>query len=623
MRTSRRRMSPLPPPSPTRPPRPRPRGGARAARQLRAPPSAPSGHGWCPGSLGFDAPRNPGTAPPLRGAAHFAIVSLSDDRMRPLQNLTWGTVSAYAARHGYTARQLSPAAGTKLPIHFAKYSEMLALMDGGYEWLVWLDADVAITNPNVTLESIIAQYAQPTTSLIVARDPWSDRTTLAHMWCPINSGVFFVRVTDWSRRLLRTMVTVATMKGEHYIAFPRKRRFDPGGLIDQPVLTQLLLMEGQLNLSPTEFDIIYRTEYHPHVSIVPGRAINSVYRIGAFYNDHPETAWRPGDWVAHVTGEKNQSRRLALLADIARQAEGPAPVVPALTETLAVPPSVERAVREASDALQGTALSLRQAQLIGTAIHEKAAARGGAASVLVWCAGHVPAYAPLWAQLNPKGQTALVVDPSLDAGAAAAAPDACTALVANVTNVRPSNSDRVDLILAAAARVPCTPACTAARIQLTLLLPAPLRHPWDVIVIDDPLATGPTHQMVFTAAHLMQTGARDGSTDVILLNAERRTLRRYSDGFLGTASLYNTYACPTPSDPDCPGSYLMHWRGPRAAWLADPADAFVAAETAWRDQRAHLEALLDAVEGIKPTRTLKSFRIVRARPLVPHLFRRR
>jgi len=112
-----------------------------------------------------------------------------------------------------------------------------------------------------------------------------------------------------------------------------------------------------------------------------------------------------------------------------------------------VPPSVERAVREASDALQGTALSLRrprprptapplpgpgpwgQAQLIGTAIHEKAATRGGAAggplplpsstvlfhsppslslsvgippsggppapaSVLVWCAGHVPAYAP-------------------------------------------------------------------------------------------------------------------------------------------------------------------------------------------------------------------------------------
>lgn len=40
------------------------------------------------------------------------------------------------------------------------------------------------------------------------------------------------------------------MKGERFIAFPRRRRFDPGGLVDQPVLTQLLAMEGQVNLAP-------------------------------------------------------------------------------------------------------------------------------------------------------------------------------------------------------------------------------------------------------------------------------------------------------------------------------------------------------------------------------------
>lgn len=51
----------------------------------------------------------------------------------------------------------------------------------------------------------------------------------------------------------------------------------------------------------------HRTEYHPHVSIVPGRVMNSAYRKGTYYNDHPETVWRPGDFVVHVTGETNQT----------------------------------------------------------------------------------------------------------------------------------------------------------------------------------------------------------------------------------------------------------------------------------------------------------------------------
>jgi len=83
--------------------------------------------------MGFETSRSP------RAFRHASsLTSRNPFNALPPPPPVSGTVSAYAARHGYTARQLSPAAGTKVPIHFAKYSEMLALMDGGHEWLVWL-----------------------------------------------------------------------------------------------------------------------------------------------------------------------------------------------------------------------------------------------------------------------------------------------------------------------------------------------------------------------------------------------------------------------------------------------------------------------------------------------------
>lgn len=62
-------------------------------------------------------------------------------------------------------------------------------------WIVWAHSS---TVPPGALEFRGGRGGDP----IIARDPWSDRTTLANMWCPVNSGVFFMRASAWSRHVL-------------------------------------------------------------------------------------------------------------------------------------------------------------------------------------------------------------------------------------------------------------------------------------------------------------------------------------------------------------------------------------------------------------------------------------
>eukprot|EP00669_Euglena_mutabilis_P010577 TRINITY_DN5312_c0_g1_i1.p4 TRINITY_DN5312_c0_g1~~TRINITY_DN5312_c0_g1_i1.p4 ORF type:complete len:110 (+),score=27.52 TRINITY_DN5312_c0_g1_i1:261-590(+) len=102
---------------------------------------------------------------------------------------------------------------------------------------------------------------------------------------------------------------------------------------------------------------------------------------------------------------------------------------------------------------------------------------------------------------------------------------------------------------------------------------------------------GPTHQMVFTAA-LLAAGADNSTTDVLLLNAEHRTLRQYADAFLPSHALHNTHGCHQSPDADCLGGLLMHWRLSPPARPVDLPAAFGAVAAAWADRRPLLDRLL-------------------------------
>ena len=51
-------------------------------------------------------------------------------------------------------------------------------------------------------------------------------------------------------------------------------------------------------------------ESHEHVQVVSQRVMNSFFRRGyAFFKtDHENSAWKKGDWLAHVTGSHPDER---------------------------------------------------------------------------------------------------------------------------------------------------------------------------------------------------------------------------------------------------------------------------------------------------------------------------
>jgi hypothetical protein len=108
---------------------------------------------------------------------------------------------AYCARHGYAAFDAVPdlagrhACWGKIPALRA------ALAD--HDWAFWVDSDALVTRPDQRLETLITADAD-----LVAQqpEPWFARTRLdlVRGWAmqPVNTGVFGLRRTDWSLRLL-------------------------------------------------------------------------------------------------------------------------------------------------------------------------------------------------------------------------------------------------------------------------------------------------------------------------------------------------------------------------------------------------------------------------------------
>ncbi len=123
------------------------------------------------------------------------ICSLATGPYLDLLGISATTFADYARRWGWdlvlSAEELSdgrPPAWGKIPF-------VRELLDG-YEWVLWLDADAIV----VDLEADIAGVIEPGKDLYLVEHEWGDEPQR-----PPNSGVFLIRATDWSRRLLDRM----------------------------------------------------------------------------------------------------------------------------------------------------------------------------------------------------------------------------------------------------------------------------------------------------------------------------------------------------------------------------------------------------------------------------------
>ncbi|XP_072960270.1 uncharacterized alpha-1,2-galactosyltransferase C1289.13c-like [Typha angustifolia] len=248
----------------------------------------------------------------------IAIVSLSDDgesiagsvaggrrrssSFKGLMETVEGNKRKYAARMGYDFIDARGLLDRSRP---PSWSKILAVRSHlrYYDWVFWNDADTLVTNPDVSLESILFGVIghgdfDVSPDLIVTED-----------FNGVNAGVFFVRRSEWSERFLDTWWNQTS-----FVQFGSTKSGD------NAALKHLL---GRL---PSE-------ESRAHVGVAPSQCLfnsypwlptwKSAYRLIS----SPWTTWKgaysDGDFMVHLAGLDDKKRWIAnILQDLVEKSVG-------------------------------------------------------------------------------------------------------------------------------------------------------------------------------------------------------------------------------------------------------------------------------------------------------------
>lgn len=229
---------------------------------------------------------------PTRKTPTVKIVTLHT-KSNPWCKCAISNVATYSKLHNYDHIVVRKT-NTKLNhVKFQKYYEVLAEMTTA-SIILLLDCDIAVTNMSIKIEDVYNRYKN---DMVISRD------ALWNSGVPINSGAIMFRKSNWTLNLLKKMSYAKQLKGDKYLS---------NTLVDQPVLTDLLVRENLLQRYPKN-----QFEQSKHVTVVNQQVMNSFYRRGiSFFKNDPEySKWKPGNWMVHVTGSKG-SERLKILQEI-------------------------------------------------------------------------------------------------------------------------------------------------------------------------------------------------------------------------------------------------------------------------------------------------------------------
>ena len=94
----------------------------------------------------------------------------------------------YCAKHGYDFVDADESiVDTTKPIPWSKVRLIQEYLNKKYDYIVWVDGDTHIMNMEIKLEDLIAELSGGS-DLMFVRD-----------WQVINTGVMFIKCSDWSR----------------------------------------------------------------------------------------------------------------------------------------------------------------------------------------------------------------------------------------------------------------------------------------------------------------------------------------------------------------------------------------------------------------------------------------
>ena len=192
---------------------------------------------------------------PCRRSARprLRLITAYDDAIANYGDLAAGNHAAYAGRHGYAHHVYRHGFDPRRPPAWSKLLFTLAAMREA-EWVVWIDADILITDPSRRLEDFIPAGCDFLLARHLAPGPHA------------NTGFYFVRNRFWTRILLRHTYSLE-------------------GVIHHPMWEQMA------------FNILLDRHRFHRLQIVPGRTFNSLYQ-GACEAD----LYRPGDFAIHFAG---------------------------------------------------------------------------------------------------------------------------------------------------------------------------------------------------------------------------------------------------------------------------------------------------------------------------------
>jgi hypothetical protein len=239
---------------------------------------------------------------------NIRIVSITTKGRESFAEISEKSEKSYADKHGYSfviykdsesysaktdlANQVPTqwACSDKaheLPEEWMKFSAVYKqLQDPNIKWVLWMDDDMYITNPDIKLEDYIEKYGNDK-YLIIAKDPHYGRQN-RDSTILFNNGIFLLKNCEQAKDFLRRTWELGVCKNKY-----TQRGTS---LLEQQSMTEIY------NSDP---------EVKTHVQMLETRDLNAIIRFDK-YNDPVETKWKSGDFVAHVTGVCTEFREHAL-----------------------------------------------------------------------------------------------------------------------------------------------------------------------------------------------------------------------------------------------------------------------------------------------------------------------
>ena len=194
----------------------------------------------------------------------ICLVSVSD---RPvLYSKTFPLIQSYATKHGYDVRLHDQVLSKDRHPSWSKIPALkLALQEKKYDYVVWMDDDIVITNPEIPLSFFIDKYAFRTSpaSVMVSSDMPNEPST------SMNCGILFLKANDMGQHILDSAWAYGDMN---------------------PILQQNLSWEQEA------LNFLYRYIMREKFLIIPLPNFQATARFQ--YNT--SVTWRPGMFSIHL-----------------------------------------------------------------------------------------------------------------------------------------------------------------------------------------------------------------------------------------------------------------------------------------------------------------------------------